>query len=56
MVVFNASEKEQSTATDRYYQGIKGAKTARNVITDAQVDLSSLTLPGKGILVLELNK
>ena len=56
MVVFNGSDKEQTASTGRYDQGIKGAKTAVNVITGAKVNLSELTIPGKSTLVLELIK
>jgi hypothetical protein len=56
MVVYNGSEKEQTTATDRYFERIKGAKSARNVITDETIDLSKLTIPGKSTFILELIK
>jgi glycosidase len=56
MIVYNGSEKEQTTTTDRYFERIQGAKRAKNVITDETVDLSSLTIPGKSTLVLELLK
>jgi len=54
MVVYNSDDKEQTTATDRYFERIKGAKKAKNVITDETVDLSKLTIPSKATLVLEL--
>ena len=56
MVVYNSDDKEQSTTTARYAERIKGAKTAKNVITDEVVNLSDLTIPGKSTLVLELIK
>jgi len=56
MVVYNSGDKEQSTTTARYAERIKGAKTAKNVITDEVVNLSDLTIPGKSTLVLELTK
>ena len=56
MVVYNSSDKEQTTTTERYFERIQGAKRAKNVITDETVDLSSLTIPGKSTLVLELVK
>ena len=56
MVIYNSSDNERSTTTDRYSQCIKEAKTARNVITGETVDLSKLTVPGKTALVLELVK
>jgi len=54
MIVYNSSDKEQTTATDRYSERIKGAKKAKNVITDETIDLSTLTIPPKSTLVLEL--
>jgi glycosidase len=54
MVVYNSTEKEESTATDRYAERINGARKARNVITDETVDLSKLTIPAKSTLVLEI--
>lgn len=56
MIVYNSSDKEQSTTTERYAERIKGAKTAKNVISDEEVSLSELTIPGKSTLVLELIK
>ena len=56
MIVYNGSDKEQTTTTDRYAERIKGAKRAKNVITDETVDLSSLTVGPKSALVLELEK
>jgi hypothetical protein len=54
MIVYNSSDKEQTTATDRYFERIKGSKKAKNVITDETIDLSTLTIPSKSTLVLEL--
>ncbi len=54
MVVYNSSDDEQATATGRYFERIKGAKKAKNVITGEPIDLSKLTIPGKSTLVLEL--
>ena len=54
MVVYNSQDKEQTIKTDRYFERIKGAKKARNVMTDEAFDLSQLTIPGKSTLVLEL--
>ncbi|TWJ02224.1 glycosidase [Mucilaginibacter frigoritolerans] len=54
MVVYNSSDKEQSTATDRYAERIKAAKKAKNIITDEVIDLAKLTIPEKSTLVLEL--
>jgi glycosidase len=58
MVVYNSRDKEQTTTTttDRYFERVKGAKKARNIITDETVDLSNLTIPGKSTLVLELER
>jgi glycosidase len=54
MIVYNSKEKEQTTATARYFERIKTAKKAKNVVTDQTVDISQLTIPGKSTLVLEL--
>lgn len=54
MIVYNSREKEQTTATARYFERIQTAKKAKNVITDETVDISQLTIPGKSTLVLEL--
>lgn len=54
MIIFNSSEKEQTTTTERYFERIGDAKKARNVITDEPVDLAQLTVPGKTALVLEI--
>ncbi len=54
MVVYNSAEKEQSITTDRYAERINGTLKARNVITDDALELSKLTIPAKGTLVLEL--
>jgi glycosidase len=54
MIIFNSSDKEQTTATERYFERIGDSKKARNVITDEPVDLAQLTIPGKTALVLEI--
>jgi glycosidase len=54
MVIYNGSDNDQNTATSRYFERIKGAKKAINVITGESVDLSELSLPDKSALVLEL--
>jgi glycosidase len=54
MIVYNSKDKEQTTTTDRYFERIKGAKKAKNIITDEITDLSKLTIPSKSTLVLEL--
>ena len=54
MVVYNSREKEQDVETARYAERINGAEKAKNVITNKTIDLSKLTLPAKGTLVLEL--
>ena len=54
MVVYNSTDKQQTTTAARYFERIKSAKKARNVVTDDIVDLSELAIPGKSTLVLEL--
>ena len=56
MVVYNSRDKEQSTATERYAERIKGAKMAKNVVTGDTVNLEKLTIAAKSTLVLELVK
>lgn len=54
MIAYNSRDNEQTTSTNRYFEQIKNAKRAKNIITDETVDLSKLTIPGKSTLVLEL--
>ncbi|HEY4323585.1 MAG TPA: glycoside hydrolase family 13 protein [Mucilaginibacter sp.] len=54
MVVYNGKEKETTEATERYSERIKGFKKAKNIITGETIDISSLTIPGKSVLILEL--
>ena len=54
MIAYNGNEKEQSISTARYAERINGTLRARNVISDDTVELSKLTIPAKGTLVLEL--
>ena len=54
MVVYNSAEKEQTAQTERYYERINGAKKARNIVTDETIPLTTLTIPAKSTLVLEL--
>lgn len=54
MVVYNSTDKEQVTGTERYSERIKKAVSARNVITDQITGLSQLTVPAKSTLILEL--
>jgi len=54
MIAYNSRENEQTTSTIRYFEQIKNAAKAKNIITDETIDLSKLTIPGKSTLVLEL--
>ncbi len=54
MVVYNSNDDEQTTATGRYFERIKGTRKAKDVITNETIDLSKLTIRGKSTLVLEL--
>jgi len=56
MIAYNSRENEQTTPTSRYFEQIKNAAKAKNVITGETMDLSKLTIPGKSTLVLELIK
>jgi len=56
MIAYNSRENEQTTPTRRYFEQIKNAAKAKNVITGETMDLSKLTIPGKSTLVLELIK
>jgi len=56
MVVYNGNDEEKTITTDRYFERIKGAKMAKNVVTDEMVDLSSFKVPARATWVLELGK
>jgi len=54
MIVYNSGDMEQTTETTRYYERIKGAKKAINIVTGENIDLGKLTIGPKSTLVLEL--
>jgi glycosidase len=54
MVAYNSRDNEQTTSAARYFEQIKNAKKAKNVITDETVDLANFTIGGKSTLVFEL--
>ncbi len=54
MVVYNSSDKSQTVTTDRYFERIKGAEQAKDVILSRIVNISKLNVPGKNTLILEL--
>jgi len=54
MIAYNSNTDEQTIRTDRYYERIRDARTAKNIITDETLDLSRLTVPGKSAVILEL--
>jgi len=54
MIIYNSRDNEQTTTTDRFFERIKTAKSAKNVVTDETIELSELTIPAKSTLVLEL--
>jgi len=57
MVVYNSTEKEATASTDRYDERMNGYHNAINVITGGQIsNLKQLSIPAKGVLVLELKK
>jgi glycosidase len=57
MVVYNSTEKEATASTDRYDERMNGYRSAINVITGEQIsNLKQLSIPAKGVLVLELKK
>jgi len=57
MVVYNSTEKEATTNTDRYDERMNGYHSAINVITGEHIsNLKQLSIPAKGVLVLELKK
>jgi glycosidase len=57
MVVYNSTEKEATASTDRYDERMNGYHNAINVITGEQIsNLKQLSIPAKGVLVLELKK
>ena len=54
MIVYNGSDNDKTITTDRYFERIKSAKQAKNIITGETIDLSKLTIGNKSTLVLEL--
>lgn len=54
MIAYNSGDKEQVATSERYFERIKNATKAKNVITDKIADLSKLIIPAKATLVLEL--
>lgn len=57
MVVYNSTEKEVTANTDRYNERMNGYHSATNVITGEHVsNLKQLSIPAKGVVVLELKK
>ncbi len=57
MVLLNGDDKAKTVTTARYAERLTGFSSARNVITGEMVkDLSTLALPARAALVLELGK
>ena len=54
MVIYNGGDNDKTITTDRYFERIKGAKQAKNIITGETIDLSKLAIGNKSTLVLEL--
>ncbi len=55
MVVSNTNKEEKTIDTARFSEILKGAKSAKNVITDTVInDLGKLNIPAKTALVLEV--
>jgi hypothetical protein len=56
MMIMNSNGEQKSVKTDRYQERILNYKSAKNVISSEQLsDISSITVPAKSTLVLELN-
>ena len=57
MIATNSMDKEMSLETGRFSERIKDFKSAKNVITDQQLnDLVTIKIPAKTALVLELGR
>lgn len=56
MVVLNNNDTEKAVETSRYQEILKKYKSGNEIISGKKLtDLSSLTLPGKGAMIIELN-
>jgi neopullulanase len=56
MVVYNSNKTDATATTERYSQRIGDFKKAKNVLNGETIDISTLTLPAKSTMVLELSK
>lgn len=55
MVIYNGASKQQLVSTKRYFDQFKDIKSARSIPDGKLIDdLTQLTLPAHGILILEL--
>jgi len=57
MMIYNSDIKDKDLKTDRFTERMNGYKTATNIVTNETLnDISTLTIPAKSTLVLELKK
>jgi glycosidase len=55
MVIMNNNEETKTIATKRYNEFLEKFKTGREVVSGKMVnDLSSITIPGKSVAIIEL--
>lgn len=55
IVLSNVLEKEQTISTQNYDEILRGAKGAKNIITDESLsDISSIKIPAKSCIIIEI--
>ncbi len=55
MVLMNTSETESTLDMERFQERIRTGSSAKNVMTDHQVELGNLKISSKSLLILQLN-
>jgi hypothetical protein len=55
MVIMNSADAEMAIEMSRYSERIGNATAAKDVITDATVQLENLKIRSKSLLILQLN-
>ena len=56
MVVSNTNKIDKILDTSRFEEMLKGSKSATNILSDSKInDISTLNIPAKGVMILEIN-
>lgn len=56
MVVSNTNKIDKTLDTSRFEEMLKGSKSAINILSDSKInDISTLNIPAKGVMILEIN-